>query len=364
MFNKFNLFDFIIFTILFCTASFNVNISKNMNSFSNKKNLIIGLAFRYPWNKIRNFFISFKKAEFKNCDIAIFVRELSKKTLKKIKSCGAIIYKVPKVTKIPAFIYRWELYKDFLIKNKDNYNIVFTADIRDTIFQKDIFKFYNYNTSFFGLFLEDVILNTKINKNWLLFLMDKKEFQNKLANKRVICAGTIIGTIDKFIEFSNVLWDTVKDNKNLNKIIDQGVLNFLIYYKNLFNDSIIIKDNNGPLMTIGATPIDKIFLDNDNNILNFNKQIAAVVHQYDRKKDITEKMNIKYDDSKFNFSSYIQINTSEINKFNYLIHQKWSQREDNNNLFIIIIIILFLLIMKKSHLVKENEMFKKNKRSG
>ena len=59
--------------------------------------------------------------------------------------------------------------------------------------------------------------------------MDEKEFQNKLVNKRVICAGTIIGTIDKFIEFSNVLWDTVKDNKNLNKIIDKGVLNFLIY---------------------------------------------------------------------------------------------------------------------------------------
>ena len=40
-----------------------------------------------------------------------------------------------------------------------------------------------------------------------------------------------------------------------------------------------------------------VFLDKDDNILNFDGQIAAVVHQYDRKHEIVPKLKIKYNDS-------------------------------------------------------------------
>ena len=177
-----NLLKLFIFINIIDLASFNEGTSNN--SFNNKKNLIIGLAYKYSWNEIRNFFISLKKVGFKNCDFVIFVREMSKKTIKKIQSCGVITYKVPKILKIPGFVYRYELYKDFLLENKDKYNMVFTADIRDTIFQKDIFQFYDYNKSFFGVFLEDNNLDDEINKPWVLLFCDEKEFNNELAKKK------------------------------------------------------------------------------------------------------------------------------------------------------------------------------------
>ena len=53
--------------------------------------------------------------------------------------------------------YRWKIISDFLKENKDKYNLVFATDVRDVVFQKDI------------------------------------------------TYGTIISSVDKFIEFSDIL---------------------------------------------------------------------------------------------------------------------------------------------------------------
>ena len=66
------------------------------------------------------------------------------------------------------------------------------------------------------------------------------------------------------------------------------------------NDSLILTDNSGPIMTICITKRKKITLDSENNVLNFKGEIAAIVHQYDRKPDITRKMNKKYSDDILN----------------------------------------------------------------
>ena len=68
--------------------------------------------------------------------------------------------------------------------------------------------------------------------------------------------------------------------------MDQGGANYLLYIKKLFNDCLIIKDNHYFVMTIGMTDKSNVNLDKDDNILNFDGQIAAVVHQYDRKHKI------------------------------------------------------------------------------
>jgi len=36
---------------------------------------------------------------------------------------------------------RWKLYRDYLDNQKNKYNLVFTTDIRDVFFQKDIFQY-------------------------------------------------------------------------------------------------------------------------------------------------------------------------------------------------------------------------------
>ena len=293
------------------------NVKKN-----NKKNLIIGAIIKYPWHKIKNFFVSLIKADFENCDIVMYVGKMSNEAVKKIASCGVKVYGIPdKFLKSQTKIhnYRFELYKEFLLKNKDKYNMVFTADVRDTIFQKDIFKFYNeYDKSFIGLSLEDdIIKNEKLNKKWVNYFCPKAN----IWNETIICSGTILGTIDKFIEFCDALWEFIVKWKDYNIARDQGIVNCLIYDKKILNNYLIAKDNHGPIMTIGLTKREKIFIDKDNNILNYDGQIAAVIHQYDRKLDITKMINMKFNDSNINIYALKKRKKrlNNVNIINYII---------------------------------------------
>ena len=317
MYKDFNIFIYIILSII---ISFNpiktkniteINISsydyldirkldllngtENINN-NTKKNLIIGSMINYSWSKLKLYFISLLKTKIKNCDFVVFVGGISNETIKKIESCGVTTYQIPKhIFKLKQHIinFRWKLYKDFLKENKDKYNMVFTVDVRDAIFQKDIFQYFDSSKPFLGVFLEDGLMSSKANRIWVQQFCNESEYKT-IENETVICAGAVIGTADKFLEFAQVVWDTIKVKK---KVIDQGGVNYLLRIKKLFNDCLIIKDNHDCVMTIGMTNRKNVFLDKDDNILNMDGQIAAVVHQYDRKREIVHKLKIKYNDS-------------------------------------------------------------------
>ena len=107
----------------------------------NKKNLIIGVIEGYSWKKVKTFFISYIKANFKNCDCVIFYRKIKDDTLNKIRALGIITFEIPKqYNKMKINNVRYKIYKDYLIDKLDKYNMVLHADVRDTYFQKDIFK--------------------------------------------------------------------------------------------------------------------------------------------------------------------------------------------------------------------------------
>ena len=360
MFKKAN---FLIFNLLYILVLNTHNINKNENSeefnsrnlnivnntIKNKKNLVIAAIINYSWSKIKLFFISLFKAGFKNCDYVLYVRGISNETIKKIESCGFITYQIPNhIFKLRTTInnFRWKLYKDFLLENKDKYNMVFTADVRDTIFQRDVFQFYDSSKSFLGIFLEDGDMRTLANKVWVLRFLNESEY-HMIENETVVCTGTLIGTVDKFLEFSQELWHTVKPKK---RVVDQGGANYLIYYKKYFNDCIIKGDNHGFVMTIGLTHRKNVFLDNDNNILNFDGKVAAVVHQYDRKKRYIERLKTKYNDS-FIF---------DVNSGKNIINSKKKIKYYFTLVVFIFIIMtyLFYLYIKK----KRNKNLKKFKR--
>ena len=116
------------------------------------------------------------------------------------------------------------MYVDFLIKNKYKYKLVLHCDVRDTFFQKDIFKYYENHEPFLGVAIEDGTLNEFLNKKWIVdFAGDK--IHEKIKNERIICIGSIWGTIDKFLEFSIYFW-----NKLIKYLafIEQGIANYII----------------------------------------------------------------------------------------------------------------------------------------
>ena len=329
---------------------------------SNQKNLIIGLIKGYTWQIIKPFFISLISAKIQNYELVVFVDKLSEETLDKIKLCGAIIKDIPeKNLGFQDLIkYRWKLFSDFLKENKDKYNLVFATDVKDVIFQKDIFKYYNSTKPFISFNLEDTTLRNPLNKNWVRNFCKTNEEYFKIADEQVISEGTIISTIDKFIEFADTLWQEISNLSNIN---DQGAINYLIYYKKLLNDSIIMSDNTGPIMAFGVTGTNKILLDSNNNVLNNKGKIAAVVHKYDRKPDIVRKINKKYNDDVLN----THLNIDKTKKENKNNDEYKEKIEKNKRIKIIRKIILFSFIIISMLCLtyikgKKSGLFKKSKK--
>ena len=258
----------------------------------NKKNAILGIIQNYSLIIILPFFKSLIRANLTNCDVIMFVRHVSQDLITYLKDIKVFVFKIPKkYRKVSVINLRWKMYLDFLRKRKEEYNLVFSVDIRDTIFQKDIFKYYeNFSEPFLGVSIEDGTLNEKINKNWLINFIGE-EIHKVIQNNRIICVGSIWGTLDKFLEFSIIFWENLISNTHA---VEQGIGNYLFYYKKIFQDCLIKSDNYGPVMTIGLTERNNIILDNQDNILNFGGEIAAVIHQYDKKCDILIKIYKKF----------------------------------------------------------------------
>ena len=227
----------------------------------------------------------------------MFIDNISPETINKVKSFGVIIYPIPDNLKIyPIINFRWKIYEDFLKDNKDKYKIVFTTDLRDSIFQKDLFKYYNNDKPFLSFAIEDgIIANEPTNKEWILNAYGENIYKN-LQYERVICSRTLLGTPDKFYKLSKIVWKQLNSEWAINKkVVDQPILNYIIYHDKMFNDCIIKSENNdGPIMTIGISRREDITLDNEDNILNGKGEVAAMVHEYDRKEDILAKVKKKY----------------------------------------------------------------------
>ena len=81
----------------------------------------------------------------------------------------------------------------------------------------------------------------------------------------------------------------------IKELIEQAVANFIIYHDKMFDDCLIKSENkDGLLMTIGLTKEENIYFNLEDNLVNGNGKIAAVIHQYDRKSQILKKLMNKY----------------------------------------------------------------------
>ena len=173
----------IIHKYIYISILFIFQIESILNS---KKNLILGAIKNYNWNKIKPFFKSFKYANFKNCDIVLFANDLNQNTTIEIKSYGVIIHEIPeKFKNMIINNYRYKLYSDFLSDKLNQYNMILCTDIRDVIFQNDIFKYFERYNNFLCIALEDGLLSSGYNKKWLIEIFGNSLF-NILKDKQII----------------------------------------------------------------------------------------------------------------------------------------------------------------------------------
>ena len=262
-----------------------------------KKNLIIGTIANYVWEDLEPFFVSYVRAGFENTDCVMFTYNISRRTLNKIRACGVKILPMSqKWISTAVNNYRWKLYDEFLNVYHDEYKFVLALDVRDSVFQSDIFKSFD-EQPFLGLAIEDGDLTERINKEWIIEAHGK-EIYGSIQNERIVCTGTIFGTCEEFRKFSQEMSKTIfsRPRKIIQEmVIDQAAGNVIAHYNKTFLDVIKFSDNiSGSIMTIALTDPANIKLDANGNIFNGAGDLPAVIHQYDRKRLIVAMVKAKY----------------------------------------------------------------------
>ena len=221
-------------------------------------------------------------------------------------------------------IDRFENFKRYVDAHGDNYEQIFITDTRDVIFQGDMFDCFKGQCNFLGYSTEaDDIRGSKIgdraNYNWITDCFGKEE-ADKLLDKKIICDGTVIGTIDEMKIFTQKMWQAVfAVEKRVNfRIHDQAIANYLIYNNLVPIENLIESDvESGAIFTVAL--VDK-FSVRDEKILRGDGGIPAVVHQYDRHKHLVQLVDEIYRDKNFQPDGRFDDTRSVIEQTSYLVH--------------------------------------------
>ena len=264
------------------------------------KNLILGAAKGYSWDILEPFVISCKK----NCpsaELVLFVDDISDFTCARLQSAGVLLGSYPENLKrgVPNNT-RWKVFADFLKIHGDAYEQIFITDTRDVIFQGDVFEPFKTFKNYLGLAIEKLLIGEDLicNYCWLTDCFGK-DMADKLADKKIICDGTVIGTpaeMKIFAEKMSQAVFAVESHVNF-RIHDQAVANYLVYNNFLPIENLIeIGMNSGKIFTMAYA---ENFSVRDNKIFCENGKIPAVVHLYDRYNETLNLVDEIYHDKNF-----------------------------------------------------------------
>ena len=191
---------------------------------------------------------------------------------------------------------RWEIYEDF-IQEHSNYEKIFVTDTRDVIFQSDLFASYANYKNFLVYATEAMLIKDdpgNHNQSWIRHLFGENEYQ-KLAEKIIICCGTVLGTRSEMNIFFERMIEILKRSTMWGD--EQAATNYLVHNKLLNIKNLIASDiKSGEILTTGL--IQNIGILNE-KILRGDGKIPAVVHQYDRQQGLIQLVDKVYREKDF-----------------------------------------------------------------
>ena len=264
----------------------------------------MGIAKGYDWNALEPFVTSFKR----NCssaELVLFVDDISDFTREQlIRGGGKIsLLDIPDEYKNILVIHtRWKMYHDFLETHGDDYSQVFVTDVRDVIFQGDVFAAFENHSNYLGCVTEDDDINgsktgDKCNFNWMVRAFGQEE-TNKLKNKAIICCGTVIGTVNEMKVLCREMWVALADAKRWGH--EQAQMNYFVHNNLLPIENLTyISVEDGEVLTVALFKRKRPIVIRDNMIRRGDGGIPAVVHQYERSREAVQLADKIYRDKNF-----------------------------------------------------------------
>lgn len=251
-------------------------------------NFVLGTAIGYDKATLMPFVHSLRKHYKEN--IVFFVNCMDEELREFFHEYTIVPYYVdPSLTShVSICNYRHNIYRDFLTTISPSVvDRILITDVRDVIFQDDPFK--HQTTVSLEFFLENRTIGSDYcNGEWWIGNTYGLNVLNDIRNNIISCAGTTIGTYDGMMHYLSSLiqeiyrMESILGKHNNPPIVDQACHNYLIY-NNKFVDSIRFYTKSGPVATLSFNVGEyDIKFDNEDNMLNDDGSIVAIVHQWDR----------------------------------------------------------------------------------
>lgn len=181
---------------------------------------------------------------------------------------------------------RYRHYYDVLQQLAPDADQVLLTDLRDVVFQADPFE-----APLRGLevFLEDPahVLGTEpFNSRWIRNLYGQGRLA-ELAHETVSCSGTVAGTRKEVLHYLAEMSGAIAWRRRPLGSHDQGVHNHLLRAGRLGTPT-VVPNGYGRVLTMGG--LGQVRCDDSGRVLNADGSIPAVLHQYDRHRELAERV--------------------------------------------------------------------------
>lgn len=304
--SKFNFMDF-------CRENRLVSTSRNLNisaEFKSQRNLIMGTATSLPIGAIWRFLRS-ARSTCSSCSIALIIHQNTTLSndladLSMFFNVTWLIYEHFKISKQHPqphrFIHRlrWNIYEDylnFLDGQEAKFDNVFLTDVRDVIFQANIFDYMpEYGKGLYVFAEAKAIKSSHFNSDRLRRCFGEN-IVNTLGNKSILCAGTTLGSWVAIRHYVITMRNYIVNNSRpecANLHNDQPFHNYIIYLVDLSDQTPVhrISHDTGFVGTMALART--VFRNRFGLVLNSKGHPYAVVHQFDRSKQLTEQYDREF----------------------------------------------------------------------
>lgn len=281
-------------------------------SHGQENNLIMGAALNIPLKEVYRFSRS-ARYSCHYCTIILLVSNSSAHTydfklLADVFNLELIIYEnFLTMRKEKAFQImeihsrRWILYNDYL-QNQEKlgkiFDNVFFSDVRDSVFQTNVFNHMDIRGDGLYAFLEDgqVSIAKQIsNAEWIKACYGNQTLQT-MGNKSISCSGTVLGSWSAIITYLRTMTSQLLTQSNAclrSTGNDQGIHNFIVHEATLPSTKIhMIPHETGFVGTVGLP--NWLKRNKFGLVLNTKMEVYAVVHQLDRSRQLISQYDHEF----------------------------------------------------------------------
>jgi len=268
------------------------------------RNLVIGMAQGIFPENLAIFMGSLRQVSdastvlFMDTPIHPQNRETARKFGATIIEFSADTLQPPQLRPYHPSSYRWPLIHDYVQQHRNDIDRVLMVDVRDSAFQLDPFTaepspgFHAYN----GVEAKP-IAQCGWNGGWVKDCFGQ-EMLTRIGRNTIICSGVSLGTTPEVLDYLGMMSSTIKGTGGPfgakfpsceRNGVDQGVHNVLVHMGRIKNPTVHPQSKAMVINLQGGQGVVR-----DGEVFNKRGEKVAVVHQYDRNKDLERRLQRKY----------------------------------------------------------------------